>query len=129
VPNQVIRVINTHGEQVVDTWAFNRHDTSEFISQHLGSRRDQGILAGGTMQTAAEARVIAVYNHRARARSVPVNSPSTWVGVAKKPAITTAGSPGIRWIIATVIRLTMNRICSAMPSQRMMIPALTPAQF
>ena len=24
--NQVIRVINTHGEQVVDTWAFNRHD-------------------------------------------------------------------------------------------------------
>jgi uncharacterized protein YcgI (DUF1989 family) len=30
--NQVIRVINTHGEQVVDTWAFNRHDISEFMS-------------------------------------------------------------------------------------------------
>jgi hypothetical protein len=29
---QVIRVINTHGEQVVDTWAFNRHDISEFMS-------------------------------------------------------------------------------------------------
>ena len=30
--NRVIRVINTHGEQVVDTWAFNRHDISEFMS-------------------------------------------------------------------------------------------------
>src|SRR5690349_3636532 len=29
---QVIRVINTHGEQVVDTWAFNRHDLAEFMS-------------------------------------------------------------------------------------------------
>jgi uncharacterized protein YcgI (DUF1989 family) len=29
---QVIRVINTHGEQVVDTWAFNRHDLTEFMS-------------------------------------------------------------------------------------------------
>ena len=29
---QVIRVINTHGEQVVDTWAFNRHDMTEFMS-------------------------------------------------------------------------------------------------
>jgi len=30
--NQVIRVINTHGQQVVDTWAFNRHNISEFMS-------------------------------------------------------------------------------------------------
>jgi uncharacterized protein len=29
---QVVRVINTHGEQVVDTWAFNRIDLSEFMS-------------------------------------------------------------------------------------------------
>ncbi len=29
---QVIRVINTHGQQVVDTWAFNRDDISEFMS-------------------------------------------------------------------------------------------------
>ena len=29
---QVIRVINTHGEQVVDTWAFNRADMTEFMS-------------------------------------------------------------------------------------------------
>lgn len=27
-----IRVINTHGEQVVDTWAFNTHDIHEFMS-------------------------------------------------------------------------------------------------
>ena len=29
---QRIRVINTHGEQVVDTWAFNRADLREFMS-------------------------------------------------------------------------------------------------
>jgi uncharacterized protein YcgI (DUF1989 family) len=29
---QTVRVINTHGEQVVDTWAFNRHDMAEFMS-------------------------------------------------------------------------------------------------
>jgi uncharacterized protein YcgI (DUF1989 family) len=27
-----IKVINTHGQQVVDTWAFNRHDLTEFMS-------------------------------------------------------------------------------------------------
>ena len=29
---QIIKVINTHGEQVVDTWAFNRADLTEFMS-------------------------------------------------------------------------------------------------
>jgi uncharacterized protein YcgI (DUF1989 family) len=29
---QIVKVINTHGEQVVDTWAFNAADTSEFMS-------------------------------------------------------------------------------------------------
>jgi uncharacterized protein YcgI (DUF1989 family) len=29
---QTVRVINTYGEQVVDTWAFNRHDMTEFMS-------------------------------------------------------------------------------------------------
>jgi uncharacterized protein YcgI (DUF1989 family) len=29
---QIITVINTHGEQVVDTWAFSRADLSEFMS-------------------------------------------------------------------------------------------------
>src|ERR1700759_2810182 len=29
---QSIKVINTHGTQVVDTWAFNRADLSEFMS-------------------------------------------------------------------------------------------------
>jgi uncharacterized protein len=38
---QVVRVINTHGEQVVDTWAFNAEDLSEHMSMehsrpHLG---------------------------------------------------------------------------------------------
>ncbi|MCC7048628.1 MAG: urea carboxylase-associated family protein [Alphaproteobacteria bacterium] len=29
---QHLKVINTHGQQVVDTWAFNRHDLGEFMS-------------------------------------------------------------------------------------------------
>src|SRR5690242_16123916 len=29
---QIVKVINTHGEQVVDTWAFNAADTGEFMS-------------------------------------------------------------------------------------------------
>jgi uncharacterized protein YcgI (DUF1989 family) len=29
---QVVRVINTHGQQVVDTWAFARDDVHEFMS-------------------------------------------------------------------------------------------------
>jgi uncharacterized protein len=32
VKGQTIKVINTHGEQVVDTWAFNRADLHEFMS-------------------------------------------------------------------------------------------------
>jgi hypothetical protein len=29
---QRLKLINTHGQQVVDTWAFNRHDMTEFMS-------------------------------------------------------------------------------------------------
>jgi uncharacterized protein YcgI (DUF1989 family) len=29
---QAVRLVNTHGSQVVDTWALNRRDTSEFLS-------------------------------------------------------------------------------------------------
>jgi uncharacterized protein YcgI (DUF1989 family) len=32
VQGQHVKVINTHGEQVVDTWAFNRADLTEFMS-------------------------------------------------------------------------------------------------
>ena len=33
---QAIRIVNTHGSQVVDTWAFTAHDLSEFMSmEHL----------------------------------------------------------------------------------------------
>ncbi len=29
---EVLRLINTHGGQVVDTWAFSRDDLHEFLS-------------------------------------------------------------------------------------------------
>jgi uncharacterized protein len=36
---QVVDVINTHGEQVVDTWAFSRNDLGEFLSnEHTRAR-------------------------------------------------------------------------------------------
>ncbi len=39
---QTIRVINTHGHQVVDTWAFNLHDLSEFLSmEHMRAAIDR----------------------------------------------------------------------------------------
>ena len=30
--NELIKIINTHGEQVIDTWAFNAQDITEFMS-------------------------------------------------------------------------------------------------
>ena len=37
---QRVQVINTHGEQVVDTWAFVRHDLREFMSmEHTRATR------------------------------------------------------------------------------------------
>jgi uncharacterized protein YcgI (DUF1989 family) len=33
VRGQAIQIINTHGQQVVDTWCFNADDLSEFMSK------------------------------------------------------------------------------------------------
>ena len=38
---QGVRIINTHGQQVVDTWAFRRDDLTEFMSMEH-SRTDLG---------------------------------------------------------------------------------------
>ena len=29
---QTVKIINTHGKQVIDTWAFNANDLSEYMS-------------------------------------------------------------------------------------------------
>ena len=45
---QRIRIVNTHGQQIVDTWAFNAHDTSEYLSmQHTRAYLDKVIPAAG----------------------------------------------------------------------------------
>lgn len=45
---QRIRIINTHGQQVVDTWAFNLHDPLEHLSmQHLRAVLNKGIPGEG----------------------------------------------------------------------------------
>ena len=39
---QSIRIVNTHGHQVVDTWAFNAQDLSEFLSmEHMRAAIDR----------------------------------------------------------------------------------------
>lgn len=41
---QAIRIINTHGQQIVDTWAFNPYDLSEYLSmQHTRPYLDRVI--------------------------------------------------------------------------------------
>jgi uncharacterized protein len=45
---QSIRIINTHGHQVVDTWAFNAHDLTEFLSmEHMRAAIDRVIPKPG----------------------------------------------------------------------------------
>ena len=45
---QLVRVINTHGQQVVDTWAFNAADSSEFMSmEHTRTALTRVMVATG----------------------------------------------------------------------------------
>ena len=45
---QLVRVINTHGQQVVDTWAFNAADPSEFMSmEHTRTALARVMVATG----------------------------------------------------------------------------------
>lgn len=45
---QQVRVINTHGQQVIDTWAFNRDDLSECMSmEHLRTALGRIAVHGG----------------------------------------------------------------------------------
>jgi uncharacterized protein YcgI (DUF1989 family) len=53
---QHVRVINTHGQQVVDTWAFNRDDLTEFMSMEHSRT-----ALGRIMPTVGQAMVT---NHR-----------------------------------------------------------------
>ena len=50
---QIVKVINTHGQQVVDTWAFNHADLTEFMSmEHSRTALGRIIpLAGQAMVT------------------------------------------------------------------------------
>ena len=50
---QRIRVLNTHGQQVVDTWAFNRADLEEFMSMEHSRTFLSRIMArvGDSMDT------------------------------------------------------------------------------
>ena len=67
---QTIRIINTHGSQVVDTWAFNAADLSEFMSmEHTRSVLLKLVPAAGD----------ALYSNRRRAILTMVEDTSNGV--------------------------------------------------
>lgn len=56
---QSIKVINTHGTQVVDTWAFCTHDLTEFMSmEHVRPFLNKGIPEAGDLLVSNRRRPI-----------------------------------------------------------------------
>jgi len=56
---QVLRIINTHGSQVCDTWAFNAHDMTEFMSmEHVRAWIDRIIPTPGDALVSNQRRAI-----------------------------------------------------------------------
>jgi uncharacterized protein YcgI (DUF1989 family) len=59
---QTIKVINTHGQQVVDTWAFNRADLTEFMSmEHTRAKLLKIIPAPGDAMLTNHRRPIVTF--------------------------------------------------------------------
>lgn len=59
---QSIRIINTHGSQIVDTWAFNAYDVSEHLSmQHMRAYLDKVIPAAGDALVSNRRRPIVLF--------------------------------------------------------------------
>lgn len=59
---QSIKIINTHGQQIVDTWAFNAHDVSEHLSmQHMRAYLDKVIPAAGDALVSNRRRPIVLF--------------------------------------------------------------------
>ncbi len=56
---QHVRVINTYGQQVIDTWAFNRHDLSECLSmEHLRTTISRVMVREGDALVTTQRRPI-----------------------------------------------------------------------
>ena len=56
---QQVRVINTHGQQVIDTWAFNRDDLSECMSmEHVRTTLGRIVVHVGDMLVTTRRRPI-----------------------------------------------------------------------
>ncbi len=47
---QQVKIINTHGQQVIDTWAFNRPDLTECMSMEHSRASLSRIMARGRRQ-------------------------------------------------------------------------------
>jgi len=59
---QTIKVINTHGQQVIDTWAFNRADLTEFMSmEHTRAKLLKIIPAPGDIMLTNHRRPILTF--------------------------------------------------------------------
>ena len=59
IKGQVLRIINTHGSQVCDTWAFNTRDMTEFMSmEHVRAWIDRIIPMPGDALVSNQRRAI-----------------------------------------------------------------------
>src|SRR5258708_8421469 len=70
---QIVTVINTHGEQVVDTWAFNGADLTEFMSnEHTPAHSLHLLPRPGDVLRTNRRRPILPFPHHT---SAPIHAP------------------------------------------------------
>lgn len=59
---QCIKIVNTHGSQIVDTWAFSTHDLTEFLSmEHMRAYLDKVIPGEGDVLVSNRRRPILTF--------------------------------------------------------------------
>jgi len=59
---ELLRLINTHGQQVVDTWAFNRDDMSEYMSmEHTHTQLSKILPTTGDVMVSNRRRPILTF--------------------------------------------------------------------
>ena len=88
---QLVTVINTHGKQVVDTWAFVRHDLREFMSmEHTPGDAGEDHARGGRLSVHDPSPA----DPEDRRRHVPRHSRHAHGGL-RQPSIRTARLHGI----------------------------------
>jgi uncharacterized protein YcgI (DUF1989 family) len=96
---QRIKVINTHGQQVIDTWAFNRTDLTEFMSMEHSRTALSRIMArvGDSMVTNRRRPILALTEDTSPAFMTPCWPPATAIVTNSWAAPNTTITAPITW--------------------------------